>query len=187
MHGVELACRDFGYSLMVCNTDNDPALEQHHLATLAAYQVEGLVINAAGQPGQALLESGVPVVLLDRDIHHLDAEVIGLDNALAIDMALAHLAQQGYRSILYVSETPEHTSTRQARLDRFQQQADAMGFTRQTLMLSPVTSTRPAPAWPRSWHRIRPAIVRCCAPMAMPRSPWRDASSSSTSRWARWG
>jgi len=137
MHGVELACRDFGYSLIVCNTDNDPALEQHHLATLAAYQVEGLIINAVGQPGQALLTSDVPVVLLDRDIHHLDAEVIGLDNAQAIDMALTHLAQQGYRSLLYVSEAPEQTSTRQARLDRFQQQADAMGFSRQTLMLSP--------------------------------------------------
>ncbi|MDR5873827.1 LacI family DNA-binding transcriptional regulator [Halomonas sp. CUBES01] len=136
MHGVEIACRDFGYSLIVCNTDNDPALEQHHLATLAAYQVEGLIINAVGQSGQTLLDSGVPRVLLDRDIKHLNAEVIGLDNALAIDMALAHLAQQGYRSILYVSETPEHTSTRQARLERFQQQADAMGFTHQTLMLS---------------------------------------------------
>ncbi|MGM0824921.1 MAG: substrate-binding domain-containing protein [Pseudomonadota bacterium] len=136
MHGVELACRDFGYSLIVCNTDNDPVLEQHHLATLAAYQVEGLIINAVGQPGQALLESGVPLVLLDRDIRHLNAEVIGLDNALAIDMALAHLAQQGYRSILYVSETPEHTSTRQMRLERFQQQADAMGLKSQTLMLS---------------------------------------------------
>lgn len=137
MHGVELACRDFGYSLIVCNTDNDPALEQRHLATLAAYQVEGLIINAVGQPEQALLESGVPLVLLDRDIRHLNAEVIGLDNVLAIDMALAHLAQQGYRSILYVSEAPEHTSTRQERLDRFQQQAGAMGLTSQTLMLSP--------------------------------------------------
>jgi len=139
MHGVELACRDYGYALIVCNTDNDPALEQQHLATLATYQVEGLIINAVGQPGQALqalMESGVPLVLLDRDISRLNAEVIGLDNALAIDMALAHLSRQGYRSILYVSETPERASARQERLQRFGEQAEAMGLGNQTLILS---------------------------------------------------
>lgn len=139
LYGVEQAARHYGYSLIVCNTNNDPASEQQHLASLAAYQVEGLIINAAGQPEQqlqAMRRSGMPLVLVDRDIHQLNADVIGLDNALAIDMALDHLAQQGYQSVLYVSEAPKQASSRQQRLLRFRQKTEALGLESQTLMLS---------------------------------------------------
>lgn len=138
VHGIEQAARAHGYSLIVCNTDNDPEREQQHLRLLTSYQVEGLMINATGQPEaqlQALMHSGVPLVLLDREVHQLDVDVIGLDNALAIDMALNHLVQQGYRSLLYVSESPAHASTRQERLQRFNQQAESLGIKSQTLIL----------------------------------------------------
>ncbi|MBE0401961.1 MULTISPECIES: LacI family DNA-binding transcriptional regulator [Halomonas] len=138
VHGIEQAARTHGYSLIVCNTDNDPEREQQHLRLLTSYQVEGLMINATGQPEaqlQALMHSGVPLVLLDREVHQLDVDVIGLDNALAIDMALNHLVQQGYRSLLYVSESPAHASTRQERLQRFNQQAESLGIKSQTLIL----------------------------------------------------
>lgn len=143
VHGVEQAARAHGYSLIVCNTDNDPEQEQQHLRLLNSYQVEGLIINAAGQPEaplQALMHSGIPLVLLDRGIRQLDANVIGLDNALAIDMALEHLVHQGYRSILYVSESPACASTRQERLQRFTQQAETLSVKSQTLILSNVAS-----------------------------------------------
>ncbi|AQU81949.1 MULTISPECIES: LacI family DNA-binding transcriptional regulator [unclassified Halomonas] len=142
VHGVEQAARAHGYSLIVCNTDNDPEQEQQHLASLAAYQVEGLIINAAGQPEpqlQALMKGGIPLALLDREVRQLDVKVIGLDNVLAIDMALDHLVQQGYRSVLYVSETPEYASARLERLKRFNQQAEALGLESQTLVLSSLT------------------------------------------------
>ncbi|RUR42448.1 substrate-binding domain-containing protein [Vreelandella populi] len=139
VHGIEQAARTHGYSLIVCNTDNDPEQEQQHLRLLKSYQIEGLIINAAGQPEaqlQALKHSGVPLVLLDREVRQLDVDVIGLDNALAIDMALDHLVRQGYRSILYASEPPAYASTRQERLQRFNQQAERLGIKSQTLILS---------------------------------------------------
>ena len=97
-HGVEQACRQYGYSLLVGNTDNDPELERQHLALLSAYQVEGLVVNAAGSPEQELdtfIAQGTPIVLLDREVNHIDAEVVGLDNHLAIDMALDQPRRSG--------------------------------------------------------------------------------------------
>ena len=90
-HGVEQACRQYGYSLVVCNTDNDPEQERQHLDLLGAYQVEGLVVNASGSPERQLhtfISQGTPIVLLDREVDHVEAEVVGLDNHLAIDMAL---------------------------------------------------------------------------------------------------
>eukprot|EP01132_Coremiostelium_polycephalum_P017357 gene17358-20795_t len=43
MHGVETACRQHGYSLVVCNTDRDDEQERQHLAALRAYNIEGLI------------------------------------------------------------------------------------------------------------------------------------------------
>jgi LacI family kdg operon repressor len=123
MHGVERACREQGLALLVCNTDNDPELERTHLELMTAYQVEGLIINAAGSPDaelQALTDRGLPLVLLDRELGAVVADLVGLDNARAIDLALDHLAEQGYGELLYLSEPPERASPRRERLTRFQ-------------------------------------------------------------------
>lgn len=131
MHGVEQACREQGLSLMVCNTDNDPALEREHLALLAGYRVEGLIINVAGRPGrelEALAAQGTPLVLLDRSLGDFEADVVGLDNAQAIDTALDHLQAQGYGELLYLSEPPDEASSRQARLARFRDRLAARGL-----------------------------------------------------------
>lgn len=139
MHGVEQACRARGFSLMVCNTDNDPAQERDHLALLAAYRVEGLVINAAGQPSRELkqiAEQGTPLVLLDRSLGDFEADEVGLDNARAIDMALDHLSAQGYGDLLYLSEPTSQASSRQIRRERFEQQLVARGLEGKAASLS---------------------------------------------------
>ena len=144
MHGVEQACRARGFSLVVCNTDNDPAQERDHLALLAAYRAEGLVINAAGQPSRELkriAEQGTPLVLLDRSLGDFEADEVGLDNARAIDMALDHLSAQGYGDLLYLSEPTSQASSRQLRLERFEQQLVARGLAGQALSLSLDTDT----------------------------------------------
>lgn len=124
MHGVEQACRERGFSLLVANTDNDPAQERTHLALLTSYRIEGLVINAAGSPTrelQGLSEQGLPLVLLDRWLEELEADRVGLDNALAVDMAIDHLSAQGYRQLLFLSEPVDQASPRQQRWQRFEQ------------------------------------------------------------------
>ena len=123
MHGVEQACRKRGYSLMLCNSDNDSAQQQQHLELLCAHRVEGLVINPAGSALpelNALAAQQIPTVLLDRRLDQAHRDVVGLDNTLAIDMALDHLAAQGYAEILYVSEPVAQVSSREQRLASFQ-------------------------------------------------------------------
>ncbi|MFG6178718.1 substrate-binding domain-containing protein [Halomonas sp. THAF12] len=139
MHGVEQACRAHGFSLMVCNTDNDPAQERDHLALLAAYRVEGLVINVAGSPGselEALAAQSTPLVLLDRELDEVEADMVGLDNDQAIDAAIDHLRARGYGELLYVSEPAAQASSRQQRLHRFRERLDADGLQGETCCLS---------------------------------------------------
>jgi LacI family transcriptional regulator, kdg operon repressor len=164
VHGVEVAARQHGYALIVCNTDNDPALEQRHLASLASYQVEGLIVNAAGQPEQQLqtiISSGLPLALIDREVGQVSTTVIGLDNALAIDMALNYLTQQGYRSVLYVSEAPEQASARQERLQRFQQQTALLGLHSEILTSLEERYAAPALSELTRAGRASPCAVLC--------------------------
>ena len=124
MHGVETACRQHGYNLVVCNTDRDDEQERQHLAALRAYNIEGLIVNTLGHHVEQLLElqREMPLVLVDRKVDALHSDLVGLDNPLAVGMALDHLEQQGYRDILLVSEAADGTSSRVERIEGFHAQ-----------------------------------------------------------------
>ncbi|WP_321862972.1 LacI family DNA-binding transcriptional regulator [Pseudomonas paraveronii] len=121
MHGVETACRQHGYSLVVCNTDRDDEQERQHLAALRSYNIEGLIVNTLGHHLEQLLElqREMPLVLVDRKVAPLHSDLVGLDNPAAVRMAVEHLEQQGYRDVLLVSEATDGTSSRLERLDSF--------------------------------------------------------------------
>jgi LacI family kdg operon repressor len=121
MHGVETACRQHGYSLVVCNTDRDDEQERQHLAALRAYNIEGLIVNTLGHHLDQLLElqREMPLVLVDRKVEPLHSDLVGLDNPVAVRMAVEHLEQQGYRDLLLVGEPTDGTSSRLERLDSF--------------------------------------------------------------------
>ncbi|WLG97919.1 LacI family DNA-binding transcriptional regulator [Pseudomonas sp. FP198] len=121
MHGVETACRRHGYSLVVCNTDRDDEQERQHLALLRAYNIEGLIVNTLGHHRDELFElrSEMPMVLVDRKVDRLDTDLVGLDNPAAVEMALDHLDQRGYRDLLLVTEPFDGTSSRIERVESF--------------------------------------------------------------------
>jgi LacI family kdg operon repressor len=121
MHGVEMACRRHGYSLIVCNTDRDDLQEERHIAALQSYNVEGLIVNTLGHHPRELqqLHREMPMVLLDRKLEGLDADLVGLDNVQAIRLGLEHLIDRGYRDLLMVTEELDGTSSREERARTF--------------------------------------------------------------------
>lgn len=121
MHGVETACRQHGYSLVVCNTDRDDEQERQHLAALRSYNIEGLIVNTLGHHPDQLreLHREMPMVLVDRKVEQLHSDLVGLDNPAAVHTALAHLEEQGYRDVLMVSEPYDGTSSRIERVNSF--------------------------------------------------------------------
>lgn len=121
MHGVETACRQHGYSLVVCNTDRDDEQERQHLALLRSYNIEGLIVNTLGHHREALheLHREMPLVLVDRKVDQLESDLVGLDNPAAVKMALDHLEERGYRDVLLVTEPHDGTSSRIERVSSF--------------------------------------------------------------------
>lgn len=107
MGGVEEACRTYGYTLLICNTNNEADLEQHYIRLLTSYQVEGIIINAVGIQEDAiesLNELSTPVTLIDRKISSNRYDVVALDNNNAIQQITQHLQANGYQSLLYITE-----------------------------------------------------------------------------------
>jgi len=122
MRGIEAACRLRGFTLLVCNTNNEVNQERHYLQLLNGYQVEGIVVNAVGMHEEALAmlqQSSLPMVLVDRKIPDFSCDMVGLDNHQAATLATEHLIEQGFEAIMFLSEPLGTVNTRIERLAAF--------------------------------------------------------------------
>lgn len=100
--GIEDASFAFGYSVIVCNSDGDPARELRYINLLAQKRVDGLLLVAAGECAQrtALLKAcAIPAVIIDRELPDLTADCVLIDNAEGGRLAIEHLLALGHRRI----------------------------------------------------------------------------------------
>ncbi len=80
LQGVEAACHALGYMPMICHAANEVEMERRFLALLTTYRVEGVIVNALGvgeEMLQPLAGGGIPVVLVDRSVAGLEADMVG--------------------------------------------------------------------------------------------------------------
>jgi LacI family kdg operon repressor len=132
LRGVEQACRDAGYMVMLFNLGNDDARERDAVRALSSYQVEGYLLHTLGHdaapptgttPGERAdgerAHGGKPVVLIDRALDDASLDLVGLDNSGALRLAAGHLVDAGYRRLLFVSEPVAGLSSREERADAF--------------------------------------------------------------------
>lgn len=118
LRGAEKACQEAGYLLMLFNLGNDSRREREAIEALAAYQVEGFILNTLGRDAGAAADAarhGKPVVLVDRRHAEMQADFVSLDNAGAVRLGARHLVAAGYRELLFVSEPVLAVSSRMER------------------------------------------------------------------------
>ncbi|MGS0892078.1 LacI family DNA-binding transcriptional regulator [Burkholderia stagnalis] len=131
LQGVEAACHALGYMPLICHAANEVEMERRFLQLLTTYRVEGLIVNALGAEEDVLrpLRGGdIPAVLVDRTVEGFEADLIGLDNADAIEMALAHLIAHGFDAIHFVVQPFERVSSRRVREAAFRAALAARGL-----------------------------------------------------------
>lgn len=106
VRAVEDAAQAAGYSIILCNSDEDVVKEAKYVDVLVAEQVSGLLITAEDERRssvQRALEAGVPVVSIDRRISTAAVDTVLVDNRDGARMAVAHLIEQGARRIAMLS------------------------------------------------------------------------------------
>ena len=95
-----------GYTVLFGSTDEKPERLASLVKVFINKGVDGLIIvpcEGAEKPVADLVESGFPVVLIDRTFDNIDVSSVTLNNIKATFIAVSELVRQGYKRISYVS------------------------------------------------------------------------------------
>ena len=99
---IEAAAFACGYSVILCNTENDIEKERLYTEVLENKQVDGLIFVASGEDREAIsqiLSNGLPLVVVDRDMGSLELDTVITDNLSGGRLATQHLLSLGHRLI----------------------------------------------------------------------------------------
>lgn len=119
VRGIEDVAQKSGYSVILCNSDEDRRKEADYIAVALGEQVAGLVICPTSERStdvSPLLDHGTPVVAVDRKLPGSSVDTILVDNVHAAATATDHLIDAGYRRIACVTGPRRATTARQRRL-----------------------------------------------------------------------
>ncbi|HZE41463.1 MAG TPA: LacI family DNA-binding transcriptional regulator [Stackebrandtia sp.] len=114
--GVEDVARDEGYSVVLCNSDEDADKERRYLDVAAAERMAGVIIS----PTSATSHSGVPtdgtpVVAVDRPLPAGSGDCVLVDTREAANEATGHLLGRGWGRVACLTG-PEGLATADDRL-----------------------------------------------------------------------
>jgi LacI family transcriptional regulator len=129
--GVEDEVYRNEYSLLLCNSHEDPQRERQYLDILCAERVAGVIIV----PTREHLKTGladfrkhnIPIVAVDRRIKDNNIDAVLVDNLLGAREAIAHLIQNGYRRIGAITGLQSITTGRE-RTEGYRQALEEAGL-----------------------------------------------------------
>lgn len=98
---VEDVAHEQGYSVLMCNTDEDPEKEELYLNLLYDENVAGVIFSPTHQFNIAskTYNQKMPFVIIDRAIASNDVDMVLLDNVAAAYELTEHLIKNGYKKL----------------------------------------------------------------------------------------
>lgn len=129
VRGVEDVAQSAGYSVVLCNSDEDPAKEGRYVSVALSEQMAGVIISPSGRATHInrLVDSRVPVVVIDRQLRNAQVDTVLVDNEHCAELATGHLLESGYRQIACITG-PRRLSTAVQRLQGYQHALAAAGL-----------------------------------------------------------
>jgi DNA-binding LacI/PurR family transcriptional regulator len=118
VRGVEDFAREHGYSVLICNTSEDPDNERLYLDLLSRRRMDGVLLAPVGANHDLinqLVKKGMKIVFVDRFIANINVPAILSKNEEGAYSATSHLLSYGHQKIGIVLGLP-HISTTQERL-----------------------------------------------------------------------
>ncbi|GAB2959229.1 LacI family transcriptional regulator [Amycolatopsis acidiphila] len=124
--GVEDTAQTAGYSVVLCNSDENPEKEQRYIDVALQERVAGVVLSPTDVSSsvERLRQRGTPVVAVDRPLVECDQVLV--DSRLAAREATEHLISSGYTRIGCVTG-PAGVRTADDRLAGYRDALDAAG------------------------------------------------------------
>jgi LacI family transcriptional regulator len=115
--GAEEEARRHGYSLVLCNSNEDPLVEQDLLHMLVCRRVDGILLASASQ-SLAQTRRYPPLLCFDREPVGFKGRVVVVDNEFGGYEPGRHLLELGHERLAIIAG-PETTSTGAQRLKGF--------------------------------------------------------------------
>lgn len=94
-----------GYTVIVCNTDEDQEKENRYVSHLLSRGIDGLIMVPAQDSDEqvrTVLEKKVPLVLIDRIFENIETNSVISNNAESAFNAVKYLAELGHKKIAFV-------------------------------------------------------------------------------------
>jgi len=129
IRGTEDAARQNGYSVILCDSNEDPEEERRHLDTLFSRRVDGVLI-ACSDPAagyEHLMRRRFPIVFVDRIPRGTIHAGVSTDNVEAGLRATNHLIELGHERIAFITGHLGH-SPHYGRLEGFRKAMQAKGL-----------------------------------------------------------
>ncbi|MFD5698102.1 LacI family DNA-binding transcriptional regulator [Streptomyces lasiicapitis] len=107
--GAQRVTRAAGLSVMLCDSEQDPAEEADYLSLFAEQRVRGVLLtpaDATGRTVEMFRRHRIPFVLVDRVAEGASECSVSVDDVTGGALAVRHLLDAGHRSIAYVSGPP---------------------------------------------------------------------------------
>jgi LacI family transcriptional regulator len=106
--GAEAVLRSAGYSLLLMNSENDPALDAQHVRFFQSRRVDGMILSLVSETDPVTLDTVSqvegPVVVVDRQLpDRLQASAVINDHRVGMEAAVEHLVDLGHRRIALIT------------------------------------------------------------------------------------
>ncbi|AIJ08184.1 MULTISPECIES: ribose operon transcriptional repressor RbsR [Edwardsiella] len=122
VRGVERSCYERGYSLILCNTEGDPARMSQSMETLLQKRVDGLLMMCTEnfRPAQEMIARypALPTVMMDWALFDGQNDIIQDNSFLGGQIATRYLIERGYTRIACLAG-PKDKSPSCQRLEGF--------------------------------------------------------------------
>lgn len=113
---VEDRCFEAGYTLVLCNTDDEPQRQSVYLKVLAERRIDGLIVVSTGNDDSLVKQLHglqVPTVLVDREIDDPSCDLVETAHMEGALLAVRHLLSLGHRRIACIGGPVGVTPTEQ--------------------------------------------------------------------------
>ncbi|WP_284139093.1 MULTISPECIES: LacI family DNA-binding transcriptional regulator [unclassified Virgibacillus] len=111
---VEDVASKYGYTFVLCNTDDEKEKELAYLNALRQKSVDGMIIVSSKLSQEDVSDITTPMIALDRKIS-IDIDLVTVNNQDGAQQAVRFLMQKGCQRIGHICG-PENASSSKARL-----------------------------------------------------------------------